>query len=603
MSVPVEDRSVAATFCATLTDEWARGGVTDAVVCPGSRSTPLALALDLDERIRVHVHPDERSAGFVALGLAVSTQRAVVVLTTSGTAAVEVHPAVVEAHHSAVPLLVCTADRPTELHGVGAPQTIEQANLFGSAIRARFDPGPPDAAMASSWRSLAAHALVEATGSRPGPVHLNLAFRDPLVGEPGELQQGRPENRPWHSRPVTSSMLGDRDLRTIVELCASRGGVLIAGAAAGEPAPILELAQRLGWPVFADPRSGCRTSDDVVVRHFDPILRVLESVPAAARFVPEVVIVLGQPPSSKVLDRWIVASGADRVIVETHGRRFDPDRAAGLMVDMAPSRFCAALIAELGSGDSGSSDSGSSDSGCGNSDGGWAEKWRSLDAAARRAVETTLGSFEAPTGPGTARSLLEAMQTESLRTESVLVVSSSMPIRDVEWFSGPTGSVRVVANRGANGIDGVVSTAVGVALSGVKTTLLIGDLAFLHDANGLIGVLGRAVDLTIVVVDNDGGGIFSFLPQASGLSSDRFERLFGTPHGVDLGAIASAHGITATVVESKMELGEAITTSLARGGVNIVIVKTSRHQDVVAHELLNAAVTAAVELELDDDAT
>lgn len=270
---------VQATFCATLVDEWCRAGVSEAVVCPGSRSTPLALAL-VRSPLRVTVRLDERGAAFFALGLALSSRRPVVVLTTSGTAAAELHPAVAEASHAGVPLIVCTADRPPELQQVGAPQTMDQARLYGGSVRHFVDPGVAEFAARGTWRSLASRVVAEATApSGAGPVHLNLPFREPLVADPGELPPGRIAAKPFHSvgrrrlRPVEVSPLDPR-----------RRGVIVAGATrAALPSAALELARRMGWPLFADPRSGLRTSAPEVVAAADAILRSKTLVPSSRK--------------------------------------------------------------------------------------------------------------------------------------------------------------------------------------------------------------------------------------------------------------------------------------------------------------------------------
>src|SRR4051794_7287165 len=289
---PMPSTTTQATFCATLVDEWARAGVTDAFVAPGSRSTPLALALASDDRLRVQVFHDERAASFAALGAGLATRRPAVLLCTSGTAATHLHAAVVEAHQAGVPLLVCTADRPPELQGVGAPQTIDQQHLYGRAVRWFVDPGAPGDAMRGTWRALAARAVVEATGAWPGPVHLNLPFRDPLVGEPGPLPPGRLGGAPWVS--------GGSPQRNTLVVDGPR--VLVVAGAGADP-----VLADVGLPVLADPRSGLAGPN--VVRHADAILRHEAS---AAALTPDVIWRVGPPPASKVVNEWLAPSGAGR---------------------------------------------------------------------------------------------------------------------------------------------------------------------------------------------------------------------------------------------------------------------------------------------------
>jgi 2-succinyl-5-enolpyruvyl-6-hydroxy-3-cyclohexene-1-carboxylate synthase len=276
MSVPMGDPSsedVQATFCATVADEWARAGVTDAVVCPGSRSTPLAVALASEARIRVQVRLDERSAGFYALGIAKATGRPVVALTTSGTAAAELHSAVVEAFHGGVPLVVCTADRPQRLHAVGAPQVIDQLSLYGGSVRWSGVPGVPSWREQGAWRSLASRSIAEACAGPlgPGPVHLNLAFDEPLVGMPRTLPEGRPDGRTWHE--VVSNSVATVDRRVAELLSVKSRFLVVAGFGSGAAADVLAMASDIGAPVIADPLSGCRVPHESLVASADSILR------------------------------------------------------------------------------------------------------------------------------------------------------------------------------------------------------------------------------------------------------------------------------------------------------------------------------------------
>jgi 2-succinyl-5-enolpyruvyl-6-hydroxy-3-cyclohexene-1-carboxylate synthase len=565
---------VAATFCATLADEWVRNGVSDIVVSPGSRSTPLAIALASDPRLEIHVHHDERSAGFLGLGLGLASGNPAVVVTTSGTAAVELHPAVVEAHMAGVPLIICTADRPPELLDVGAPQTIDQTHLYGRSVRWFCEPGVPTAAASRSWRSLASRAVAEANGTPPGPVHLNLAFREPLVGERGQLPPGRPAGGPWHRSRPTPALQPD-DLSRLGNLFGVERGIIVAGADSGDPDALHALAALLGWPVLADPRSGAQVTDiegATVVAASDALLR---SERFAASERPEVVLRLGLPPTSKVLGQWLASSEATQVSIHPDGAWLDPDRTAGLVVAAAPTEVCR-LGAGIVAGDPRWS-------------GEWAVTWKAAEAAAQRTIDQVLADHDEITEPAIARTLMAVTPPDSL-----VVVSSSMPIRDVEWYGTPRRDVRVLSNRGANGIDGVVSTAVGVALNYVATCCLVGDIAFLHDTNALWGLADREVDLTVVVVDNDGGGIFSFLPQRALLGADRFEQLFGTPHGVDVGAVAEAHGLPVHRPEKAADIGPAIVEAMTAGGARVVHVRTDRDANVAVHRELNAAIAAAL---------
>lgn len=590
---------IQAAFCRVLCDEWARAGVTDAVVSPGSRSTPLLRALDDEERIRVHVVLDERSAGFFALGLGLAHRRPAVVVTTSGTAAVELHPAVVESAQAGVALIAVTADRPAELHHVGAPQTVEQASLFGPVLRWALDPGVPDAGGAGAWRSVASRMVAEAIGvgahRRAGPVHLNLALREPLVGDANAFPAppGRQGGAPWHytEAPSTAAPVAG-DTLALLEAHAGGRGLIIAGedgatgedcatsedGGDGKAAGALALAECLGWPVLAEPRSGQRVPHPLVVSAADALLRV-ERFATAMR--PDVVVRVGTPWVSKVLGQWLaeLPASVPQLLLDPQGGWADPERRASHVVPAGASALAAALAERdllVGTAS------------------GWAEAWRARDDAARSVFSLLLsprGPLEM-SEPAIARACLEAVPAGGQ-----LFVSSSMPIRDIEWYGRPRLGARVLANRGANGIDGVLSTAAGVALGhATPTTLLVGDLAFVYDAGALLWASRLEIDMRVVVVDNGGGGIFSFLPQRASESPDRFERYWGTPHGVDLVALARAYGAQACVVENRPDLDRF----LAAGGtgIRVGVVRSDRDANVAAHDRIHEEVASAMAREI-----
>ncbi len=557
-----------ATFCATLVDEWVRCGVLHAVVSPGSRSTPLALAIVGDPRLQVHVHHDERSAGFLALGLALTTREPTIVLTTSGTGAVELHPAVVEADLAAVALLVCTADRPPELLDVGAPQAIDQTHLFGRSVRWFHAPGVADEAAASSWRPLAARSYAEAAGPRPGPVHLNLAFREPLLGTVGALPPGRTvTGASWAWRPPAQPPADP--VLTVGDDLAGRRGLFVAGAGATQGQLLHEVASALGWPVVAAPQAGVWSVPGATIPGADALLRT----PLADDLRPEVVVHLGGPLASRVVGEWVAAAGAAEIVVA--GTTWtDPHGTASVVLPAEPDHLLESWASELTGVHPAH-------------DGSWLQAWVDAGQRAQAAIDAELASSVGVTEPGVAGAVLRA-----LPPAGQVVVSSSMPIRDLEWYVVPTAALTVHANRGANGIDGVVSTAVGVAVgSGAPTALVIGDVAFLHDSNGLLGAAERGIDLVVVVIDNDGGGIFSFLPQGAALEPDVFEQLFGTPHGVDVVAMAEAYGVPATATD---DVGRAVADALSTGGVHVVVARTDRAENLALHRRLNAAVAAAL---------
>jgi 2-succinyl-5-enolpyruvyl-6-hydroxy-3-cyclohexene-1-carboxylate synthase len=534
--------SANATACATLVDEWVRCGVRQAVVAPGSRSTPMALALTARPELAVHVVHDERVAGFVALGLGLDGLPAIL-LCTSGTAAANFHPAVVEAGLSEIPMLVLTADRPPELRGIGAPQTIDQVELYGRSVRWFHDAPVPDDADPAAWRPIAQRAFGAASG---GPVHVNVPFREPLVGTPEALPD--PIGPPL---PVPRGIAVSGPLDRRFE--GGRGLVVAGGRHGVDPAEIERLATRLGWPLLGDPLSGCRAA---AVTTFDSLLRDLRFAQA---HLPELVVRFGRPPASKVLTEWIRGSGAPVFQVGGPGV-VDPDRNVAAFCSLAD-------VASL-------------DEPC---EPGWRAAWTAADETAEAVLAGALATTPL-SEPGVARTV-----ADWLPDGAELVVAASMPMRDLEWFGGRR--ARAHANRGANGIDGVLSTALGRALAGNVTVALLGDIAFVHDSNALVALGGRGADLRVVVTDNDGGGIFSFLPQARLLDGERFERLFGTPHATRLSHLAAAHGVRFVDVTTPEELRQAI----AEPGPSLTRIATDRDRNVDVHAELHAAVAAALQ--------
>ena len=545
---------VQATFCATLVDEWLSLGVRHAVIAPGSRSTPMALALTDRHEMCVHVVHDERSAAFVALGLGVDGDPALL-LCTSGTAAANFYPAVVEAGLSEIPMIVLTADRPEELRGVGAPQTIDQIDLFGRHVAWSRDPGVPDDDERTLWRELAVDAW---THAGVGPVQLNLAFREPLLGTVGELPGGsgtRPRDR--------STASGGRRSDPVPSIDVARGLIVVGGRHDVAIEDITALSAATGWPIVADPISAMRHLPDAI----STVDAMLRSERFAAEQLPDVIIRVGRPAASKVLAQWTKrATDAGATLVQVGGPGvIDPDHNVAAVVSIEQ------LLA-------------TSSGRVSEPDARWAESWISADVVADQVIIDVLGRFDELTEPGVARTV-----ADTIPDDAELVVASSMPVRDLEWFGGRR--ARAHANRGANGIDGVLGTALGRALAGRTTFVLLGDLAFVHDSNALTALDRREVDLRIVVVDNDGGGIFSFLPQAAALTDDRFEQLFGTPLGVDIVALAASYGLEARTVLAVDELVD----QLAQPGSWVCCVPTDRRHNVEVHAMLHAAVSDALD--------
>ncbi len=545
-------QDVQATFCATLVDEWIALGVSHAVIAPGSRSTPMALAITDRPELAVHVVHDERVAGFVALGLGLGGRPALL-LCTSGTAAANFFPAVVEAGLSEAPMLVITADRPEELRGVGAPQTIDQTDLYGRHVRWSRDAGVADDAERSLWRDLARDAWANAVD---GPVQLNLPFREPLQGIAAELP-------PPIGAPLTLRQVGRPRLDPVPPEVGRERGLILAGGRSGVAVEQIDaLRAATGWPVIADPISGARSLLDSISTA-DALLR---HDTFADTHHPDVIVRVGRPASSKVLAQWVVSSGA--VLIQIGGPGvIDPDRNVTAVCSIDD--VLAAVASDPHRADVSRS---------------WLDDWSRADELADRAIDAELASHDTLTEPTVARTVASA-----LPRGAVLTVASSMPVRDLEWFGGRAATAH--ANRGANGIDGVLSTALGRALDRRTSVVVVGDIAFVHDSNALVGLPARGADLRIVVVDNDGGGIFSFLPQANSLDLDRFEQLFGTPLGTDVLALAAAHGVPTATATTVAEL----RAQLEAPGPWVVRVPSDRARNVEVHTALHAAVIAALQ--------
>jgi 2-succinyl-5-enolpyruvyl-6-hydroxy-3-cyclohexene-1-carboxylate synthase len=564
----VTARDATTAFAAALVDEWARAGVTDAVIAPGSRSAPLALALARDVRIRVHVVLDERSAAFRALGIGLATGRPAVVCCTSGTAAANLHPAVIEASHARVPLLVGTADRPPELRDTGAGQTIDQTHLYGGAVRWFCEPGPPadEPDAGATWRALASRAVAEASGPPAGPVHLNLAFREPLLPSGASLVDapGRGDGEPWTRSTTGTRPPSAGDVARVAALVrANPRGLLVAGWGSGVAQ---ETAQRFataaGWPVLADPISQLRTGTHAVST-YEALVRA-PGFAGARR--PDLVVRIGAALTSKVATAWLDPS-VPQALVDPFGDWLDPHHAASERYAVDPDELLRAVTDELGAPR--------------HSD--WLDDWQRTEAVARATIDELLDASDGPFEGRIARDLGAA-----LPDGSALVVASSIPVRALEWCMAPRGGLRVLANRGANGIDGFLSTVVGIAGASTTTATvgLCGDLCFLHDVNGLLGAKSPA---TFVVIDNDGGGIFSYLPPAE---LPEFEALFATPHGLDLVEVARAHGAQAERIDDAGKLVEAVLAPADRP--RVFVVPVDRRASVDHHRALWDAVSGGL---------
>ncbi len=553
-------------FC----DELARCGMRHACTSPGSRNTPLVLSLVRERRLDCFSHIDERCAGFFALGAAKASGRPVAVTCTSGTAVTNLVPAVTEAFHARVPLVVLSADRPPELRELGAGQTIDQLKLFGAAVKWFFEVGVHDAGTERlRWiRTLACRAYFTALSGPAGPVHLNFPLREPLVldgplpGDPTGREDGQPYVR--FDRPAPAAGLPEQSQ------LADRS-VIIAGAGAVGPQEgkqLASLAARSEIPLLADPQSGARRGP-AAIAHYDLLLRD-PTFSAAHR--PQFVIRVGELPTSKPLRRWLAGlHDVEQIAIDPDQAWQDPDVAVRRRI-VAPT----ATFADARDGPA-----------VPNSDPDWLGSWRRADAAMAEAIAGVLE--DQLTEPSVAIQL-----TERLPPQATLLVASSMPVRDLEEFApvsedGP----RVLSNRGANGIDGTASAAFGVAaVSEGPVVVLIGDVALAHDIGGLLAARRLELALTIVLLNNDGGGIFHFLPVAE--QDDAFEQHVATPHGLDFAHAAALYGCDYQRPRDLEAFHQAVAESIEGGGTTIVEVHTDRGQNLALHRRVAQAATGAL---------
>lgn len=569
-----------AAWAASLVGGLVRSGVREVVISPGARSAPLALALaDHATRqptaLRLQVVIDERAAAFLALGMARAAGRPVALLTTSGTAGAHALPAVIEASLSAVPLLILTADRPEELQGCGAPQTVDQQRLFGAHVRWFAHLGAPRPGGPAGWpAALAARAVQRAVGPPAGPVHLNLAFREPLW-TPGQ-EPSNPAPAPWIAHaPAAPSPAQARDaLELLLGADGGQRGVIVAGpralAPGEDPAPVLALARRLGWPIVADPLSGLRASDDAqVIACADALLRDPECAVALA---PEAALRLGQLPTSKTLQGWLAPLAPRSLLVDPQADWHDPTHSAGGLLVASTAATCAALLSEARLRPAPAS---------------WLVGWQRAEAAAR-------GALEAATGEGWWEGALARLVARALPPGALLQAGSSLPIRDLDAFGG-AGPATLVGQRGANGIDGGIAAAAGAALvwETGPVAALIGDVALVHDLSGLAAACELGAPLLLVVADNGGGGIFEHLPLAK--HPTHFERLFLTPPRLDLTRACAGLGAEVESIEDRAACARALTAALARplGGPRVLVCRLPRTESRRRREAAWAAVSEA----------
>ena len=584
-------------YVEALVEGLVAGGVRHVCLAPGSRSTPLAVVMAAHPGLRLWMHVDERSCGFFAVGLARGLGgQPVAVACTSGTAAANLHPAVVEARYGRVPLVVLTADRPPELREVGASQTIAQAGLYGAHVKWWADAAPPEAtpAMLRYAAMLGARAARLAADPPAGPVHLNLPFREPLVptrpqeaAAPAAAADGQPPWEPLRNEAQPTGPAGEAEARQLADWLGSSARPVLVLGPQEDPrlaAAAARLASALGAPLLADPLSQARWGDHPLGAVIDAYDLLLRDEALAARLRPDLVLRMGAAPVSKALLGYLERHhDVPQLVLDVHGGWRDPVLTGRPLWTADPAGLLAQAAQRLRAGPPDGRRQGPEPA--------WLSTWQALQRVARDAARRLLAADEALSEPAAVTTLVDC-----LPDGATLYVGNSMPVRDLDAFgqSAPR-PIRVLANRGASGIDGVVSSALGAAAAcrPAPAGLVIGDLSFYHDLNGLLAARLHALSLTVLLLHNDGGGIFSLLPQAE-LPEALFERLFGTPTGLDFEPAVGMYGGRMVRAESPGALEQALRDALGRGGLQVVEVRTRRQANAALHRRLVEGVLAAV---------
>ncbi|MBP2645673.1 MAG: 2-succinyl-5-enolpyruvyl-6-hydroxy-3-cyclohexene-carboxylic-acid synthase [Firmicutes bacterium] len=572
----MEQGIILSTYLGAFVDELARCGLCHVVISPGSRSTPLALLLAEHPAIQVWLHIDERSAGFFALGMAKASRKTVALLCSSGTAAANYMPAVVEAHQSRVPLLLLTADRPPELRDVGAPQAIDQIHIFGRYVKWFVEMALPEVSpdLLQYARMVASRALMAARSGLQGPVHLNFPFRESLIPDLSLLdlwKGGREEGR-CYTRVLTGYRQLEQcymdelaqELRQVERgliVCGPQDDPLLAGN-------VVALAERLQYPVLADPLSQIRSGGHDkrwIIESYDAFLRDREVIDMLK---PQVVIRFGAAAVSKALFLYLKQhSSCRQIVVDDESGWQDPTLAASDMLYVNPIFFLRSIGQAIGRKAAGTGLS------------QWSRTWMKVNEAAKEVILRQVSH------PDFWEVHVYVDLLACLPDQSTLFIGNSMPVRDLDtFFFGQEREIRVIANRGANGIDGVVSSALGAATAAKPLVLVLGDLSFYHDLNGLLAAKLHKIDITIVVINNDGGGIFSFLPQAK--LPRHFEELFGTPLGLDFQAAVRMYGGEFYSASSRQDFRQALRQSLGRQGLKVLEVIANRSENVSCHRTM-----------------
>ncbi|MGM8365158.1 2-succinyl-5-enolpyruvyl-6-hydroxy-3-cyclohexene-1-carboxylic-acid synthase [Virgibacillus sp. W0181] len=559
-------------YTGNFVDELSTSGLRDVVISPGSRSTPLAMMLAAHERIKDWVIIDERSAAFFALGIAKQTMEPVALLCTSGTAAANYYPAIVEAYYSRIPLVVLTADRPHELRDIGASQTIDQIRMYSNYVKWFHDMALPEASpqMLAYARSKASRVIYEAQTGNKGPVHLNFPFREPLIPDFNlENMWGEEKNSLRAFHPVAS---GKRrlDQTNIAELSAllngKEKGLIVCGPQVDQQlaSSITKLAAAWHLPVLADPLSQLRAGrheKEQIVEGYDAILR---NPTIREQLKPDFIIRFGAMPISKSFLFYVKEmQDVRQFVVEEHAGSRDPVGNATNFIYSEPNSLCDDLLTVLPERKASDSD--------------WLVKWQQVN---ERSKTILMDEGNTDLTEGTAVKCL----LDEIPNSSSLFVGNSMAIRDVDTFFMTTEkTLTLLANRGASGIDGVVSSGLGTAAATDQpVTLLLGDLSFYHDLNGLLTAKQYELNMTILLLNNNGGGIFSFLPQSK--NENNFEKLFGTPLHIDFQPAVQMYGGKYYLANTLEELKNYLSYSYASSGITVIEVQTNRTENTEWHQ-------------------
>lgn len=555
-------------YTANFVDELVKSGLTEVVISPGSRSTPLAMTIMEHPDIKQWVVLDERSAAFFALGMAKQNKRPVAIVCTSGTATANYFPAIVEAFYSRVPLVVLTADRPHELRDVGAPQSIDQLKMYGDYVKWFHEMALPDDApkMLEYARNKASRATHIANEGNAGPVHVNFPFREPLIPDfTLENLWGSRNDAPYYPSMNGKKRVDETQLVYLLKrLSKKKRGLLVCGPQINEEfaESVTSLAARWQIPILADPLSQVRAGQhhkDLVIEGYDAFLR---SETIRKDLKPDFIIRFGAMPVAKPYLFYLNEhADVEQYIVEEHTGYREPvgNRTEFIYAD---SKFlCEDILAadvEM------------------SFDRRWLEKWQAINQVAKKHLINASKAESITEGEAVKRLM------ELIPNESSLYVGNSMAVRDLDTFFMTTPKqLSILANRGANGIDGMVSSGLGAAATGQPLTLLLGDLSFFHDMNGLLAAKHYQINITIVLINNDGGGIFSFLPQQQ--QPDKFEQLFGTPHGIDFSRVIDMYDGSHQVVTNEQDLDDALLASYQHTGLSVVEVKTDRTSNMEWH--------------------